>query len=256
MKIIGLIAVRMKSSRLKKKALLCVNEIPLIIHLLNRLKDSEMMDDVILCTSTNPDDQILIDIAEKNGFKSFAGDEDDVLHRFICAAQTEHADVAVRITGDNPLTDPGVIDQMIKSHLATGADYTRMDKLPVGITAEVISVSALKRAFSMAEDSGYSEYMTYYFVNYPEIFMLNIIEAPEILARRSYRLTVDYQEDYELIKRIFEHFTGNNDFTIYDVIEYLDKNPQIAGINSNIKVESANLEINTRLKTSDTDERH
>src|SRR3990172_272399 len=102
-KVIGLVAVRMKSSRLKGKALLDLNGKPLILQLLLRLKNSTNMDDIVLCTSAHPDDRALLLIAQENGFKSFAGSEDDVMDRFIRAGEREKADVIVRITGDNPL---------------------------------------------------------------------------------------------------------------------------------------------------------
>lgn len=249
MRVIGLVAVRMKSSRLLRKALLDLNGRPLIIQLLSRLKRSNTLDDIVLCTSTNPDDSVLLDIAKENGHKAFAGSEDDVMDRFLKAGWAENADIIVRITGDNPLTDPQAIDLMVESHINNKADYTRMDGLPIGVTAEVINFDALKKAFKLAEDSGFSEYMTYYFVDYPNIFSLNIINAPEEINRPGYRLTVDYPEDYELIKTIFGHFGQMSDVSLEKIVRYLDENPEIAGINSEVEVPAGDLFINTRLKT-------
>lgn len=248
MRVIGLVAVRMKSSRLKNKAMLNLNGKPLILQLLLRLKKSKRMTDVVLCTSKRPDDRILLEIAGKNGFKAFAGSEDDVMDRFIRAGEKEKADIIVRITGDNPLTDPGIIDRMIESHIGSGADYTRVDNLPIGVTAEVISFTALKKAFQMAEDSGYSEYMTNYFVEYPEVFRLNILQPDENTKRSQYRLTVDYQEDYELMQKIFGHFNKSAWFSLEDVIKFLDDNPDIAGINARITPTKIDGSVNTRLK--------
>lgn len=246
---VGLVAVRMKSSRLKKKALLDLNGKPLILQLFSRLKKSKKMDDIVLCTSTHPDDRVLIELANQNGLKYFAGSEDDVMDRFIRAGERENADVIVRITGDNPLTDPGIIDTMIESHIESGADYTRMDNLPVGVTAEVITFMSLKKAFKMAENSGYSEYMTNYFVNYPDIFSLNILQPDDNLRRPDYRLTVDYQADYDLMKKIFSNFKQFPDASLKDIIAFLDKNPGIARMNSSITPIKLDPSINTRLKT-------
>lgn len=250
MKTIGLVAVRMKSSRLKKKALLDLNGKPLILQLLLRLQRSKKMDDIVLCTSIHPDDKILLELAEDNGFKSFAGSEDDVMDRFIRAGERENADIIVRITGDNPLTDPEIIDTMIESHIKSGADYTRMDNLPVGVTAEVITFTSLKKAFTMAEDSGYSEYMTNYFVEYSDIFRLNIMQPDDDFKRPNYRLTVDYPEDYKLMQIIFNDFKQFSDISIKDIIAFLDSNPKIAQINSNITPIKLGSSINTRLKTN------
>jgi len=246
MRVIGLVAVRTKSIRLKNKATLNLNGKPLILQLLLRLKRAEKLDDIVLCTSTHPDDKILLKIANENGFKSFAGNEDDVMDRFIKAGERERADVIVRITGDNPLTDPELIDTMIESHIDSKADYTRIDNLPVGITTEATTFSSLKKAFQMAEDSRQSEYMTNYFVDNPQFFKLNILQPDDEIRRPQYRLTVDYPEDYELMKKIFSNFKGKETFSIRDVIKFLDNNPKIANINSNIK--PLKISVNTRLK--------
>jgi len=249
MRIIGLVAVRMKSSRLKNKALLDLNGKPMILQLLSRLRRARSLDDIVLCTSIHPDDQVLLRIAQENGFKSFAGDEDDVMNRFIKAGEKEHADIIVRITGDNPLTDPETIDNLVESHLKNGSDYSRIDNLPIGVTAEAIRVGVLKEAFERAEDSKFSEYMTFYFIQYPELFSINILEADEGLRRPQYRLTVDYLEDYKLMKAIFSHFASREWFSIVDVVRFLDDNPAIAGINSGIAQTKADPSTNTKLRT-------
>lgn len=254
MRVIGLVAVRMKSSRLENKALLDLNGKPLILQLLLRLRKSKRLDDIVLCTSTHLDDEILLEIARENGFKSFAGSEDDVMDRFIKAGKEEGADIIVRITGDNPLTDPELIDVIIESHINSDADYTRIDNLPVGITAEVISFAALKKAFRMVEDSKYSEYMTYYFVKNPEIFRLNILQPDERIRRPQYRLTVDYPEDYELMKKIFENFDNKEYLSLVDIVNYLDMNPSISNINANVKQIALDPSINIKLKKGGTNE--
>jgi len=253
LKTIGLVAVRIKSSRLKNKATLDLNGKPLILRLLLRLRRCKNLTDIILCTSVHPDDQVLLKIADENGFKSFAGDEDDVMNRFIKAGEREHADTIVRITGDNPLTDPEIIDNMLESHLKNNADYSRVDNLPIGVTAEVISLVALKKAFELAEDSKSSEYMTLYFMNNPGVFKLNILQPNENAKRPQYRLTVDYQEDYELMKMIFSNFAQKEMFSIVDVVKFLDKNPEVAIINANVVQTEIDQSINTNLRIDQKD---
>jgi len=247
MKVVGLVAVRMKSSRLKKKALLDLNGQPLIVNLLRRLKGAKRLDDIVVCTSVNPDDRVLLEIAQQQGFKSFAGSEDDVMERFLEAGKREHADVIIRITGDNPLTDPGIIDAMVESHLKTGADYTRMDNLPAGVTAEVITLAALQKAYDLAVNSSYSEYMTYYFVNYPKIFRLNIMAADRSVSRPGYRLTVDYPEDYDVMNKIFTHFKNTPAVSLPNVIQFLDEHPEIVQVNADKKPAPLDPDINTEL---------
>lgn len=250
MKVAGLVAVRRKSSRLKDKALLDLNGKPLILRLLLRLKKSRKMDDIVLCTTTLPEDQLLVKIASENGFKSFAGSEEDVMDRFIQTGEREEADIIIRITGDNPLTDPGIIDLMVQEHTKSSSDYTRMDNLPSGITSEVITFSALKKAFKLAEESKNSEYMTWYFTKNPGVFKLNVLQPEDALKRPQYRLTVDYPEDYELMKQIFHHFKNKQDFTIKEVINFLDDNPDIAGINAQVSRQQVDFSINTKLRVA------
>ena len=248
MRTVGLIAVRMKSSRLKQKALLDLNGKPLILHLLTRVRSAMRIDEVVLCTSIHPDDGMLLKIAEENGFRYFAGSEVDIIDRFVSAGEAEGADIIVRITGDNPLTDPGVTDRLIESHIAVRADYTRMDNLPIGITPEVITFSAMKTLYEKAEDTSYSEYLTCYFLDHPEVFKINVLQAPDDLSRPDYRLTVDYAEDYMLIKAIFWRFRQLRRFEIKDVIKFLDAHPDIAAINSQTPPARIPPTLNTRLK--------
>lgn len=250
MKIVGLVAVRRRSLRLKDKALLDLDGKPLILQLLIRLRKSRKMDDIILCTTTLPEDQLLVKIASENGFKYFAGSEEDVMARFIQAGEKEKADIIIRITGDNPLTDPGIIDHMVEEHIKSDADYTSMDNLPSGITAEVISFPALKKAFRLAEESKNSEYMTWYFTKNPGFFKSNMLQPEDELKRPQYRLTVDYPEDYELMEIIFQHFKANQDFSIKEVIKFLDNNPNIARINSQVSQKKADISINTSLRAA------
>ncbi len=139
---------------------------------------------------------------------------------------------------------------MVDSHIKSSADYTRTDNLPIGVTAEVITFTSLKKAFKLAENSGYSEYMTNYFVESPDVFKLNIIVPDDNLRKPEYRLTVDYPEDYELMKKIFLHLRQPRQLSIKNVIKFLDDNPEVAKINSLIKPNPLDQSINTGLKTA------
>ena len=248
MRVVGLVAVRMKSTRLKQKALLDLNGLPLILQLLRRVKCARRVDDIVLCTSTHPDDAILLKITEENGFKRFAGSESDIIHRFVKAGEIEQADVIVRVTGDNPFTDPEILDTLIKSHLETDADYTRMDRLPIGITPEVINMSAMKTLLERAEDRSHSEYLTLFFLDHPEVFKINVLDAPETLARPDYRLTVDYPEDYLLIKEVLRFCIRLDTFGTRDIIRFLDSHPEIAGMNARVPLSKIPPSLNTRLR--------
>ena len=202
-----LIAVRMKSSRLRSKAFGDIVGKPLIVHLIERMKRVTMAGKIVLCTSTHPDDKALVDVARQEGILAFAGSELDVMKRFIDAAEENYLKVVVRTTGDNPLTDPENIDRMIQEHLEGGFEFSKSEYLPLGVNAEVISVATLKRAYDTAEDTSLTEYMTTY-LKRPDIFKVHVVKNtdPFYANRALIRLTVDYENDLKLVNRIYDEF--------------------------------------------------
>ena len=110
MKTVILVAVRLHSKRLPRKALIRVGKKTILEHLINRVRRARESENIIICTSTHPSDGELIKLAEKIGVTWFAGSENDVLGRFIEAAEWIGAETVVHVTGDNPLTEPEVID--------------------------------------------------------------------------------------------------------------------------------------------------
>ena len=235
MKTVALIQVRMKSIRLPKKALVMIEDKPLIEHIIERLKRAEMLGSIVLCTSTHKDDRVLLELAEKVGVRSFAGSEDDVLDRFIKAAEREKADVIVRVNGDNPLIDPHSIDEMVRHHLETGVDFTGMDGFPLGTSAQVVSLDTLKKAHELPGSHEHGEYMTAYIRN-PEHFKIRILPAEDSMTRPQYRLTVDTSEDLELMREIYKRlYQAGQIVELSDVIKLLDAHPELIQINANIE---------------------
>lgn len=249
MKTVVLIAVRMKSERLPKKAIAEVEGKPLIEHIIERLKTVKVPRSVVLCTSTHPEDEMLVDMAKKNGINWFRGSEDDVLDRFIKAAETEGADTIVRTTGDNPLTDPIYIDKTVTHHLNTGAEYTFVEGLPTGTECEVISVDALKKCRRMAHNPKLSEYMTLYFRD-SGIFRTSQVMAEPDVCRPQYRLTVDTPEDLKLIRKIYQRlYAGERVFSLSEVVKLLDENPNLRAINAHLRPKQVKMYfVNGKMK--------
>lgn len=235
-----LIAVRLKSKRLPKKALTDIEGKTLIERLIKHMKLSSVRP-IVLCTSRHPEDKILVEIAKKENIRWFAGDEDDVLLRFINAAEATGADTIVRITGDNPLTDHEILDKMVVQHLNLHPDYTYVEGLPEGTKPEVISVEALKKCHKLAENPNLSEYMTLYFKDSKMFKTHKIVASPE-LYRPQYRLTVDTEADLRLVREIFKQL-GQRAYQLIEVVKLLDKNPGLAQINSHIKSKKVILKI-------------
>ena len=232
-----LVAVRMKSTRLPRKALIEIQGKTIIEHLLERVKAARMPNVVVVCTSTHPDDAILIDIAKKARVKWFAGSEEDVMERFLGAARQERVDIIVRVTGDCPLVDPEYIDKAIAHLAAKDADYVRVVNMPIGTGCEVFTTKALEKADNYAIDPNYSEYMSFYFLNNPEMFHIEEVECDESVKRPDYRLTIDQIADIHLMEEIYQRlYQGGRIFPLKEVMELLDSNPKLVEINKEIKL--------------------
>ena len=231
-----LIAVRMKSSRLTNKALVNIVGKTVISHLIERMKRAKMVGNIILCTSTHPDDKVLLDIADEEGILKFAGSELDVMDRFIKASEEYGIKTIVRVTGDNPLTDPENIDRMIEIHYKGKYDFTKSEYFPLGVNAEVISLYTLKKAHQLAMDTNLTEYMTSY-LKRPDIFKIHTTKNYDEFfnGRALIRLTVDFDKDLHVMNKIYGHlYNDNPNFTIREVLEYLDSNPEVLDINNNM----------------------
>lgn len=244
-KTVVLIAVRMHSKRLPRKALLPLAGRPAIEHLIERVKQAKIPAAAVLCTSTHPDDAVLVEVADRMGIKWFRGSEEDVMQRFLDAAIREVADVVVRITGDDILIDPTFLDRAIGHHLAKNADYTAYPDLPKGMEAEVISVSALRTAHELAEDPSFTEYMTSY-LRRPDIFRVSNMPVEE-RYRRSFRLTLDTEEDYRLLKTVFDGLSRPGKIiTTEEILDFLDRRPELAAMNASVCLKSGVINTNLR----------
>lgn len=224
-KVIACVIVRMKSTRLPKKALADVQGKPLLLRLVENIRQAKRIDDVVICTSTHPDDTVLLDLARQWGVPAIAGSEDDVVERMLQAARTHQADVVIRVTGDNLFTDPDVTDMLIEQMEAANGDYARMNGLPLGVTSEVMTVEAMHRLQAVIPDPVYSEYMTLYAFQ-PDQFKCVVPEAPPNIYRPNYSLTVDTPADLALLQDIFKTLSDGACIpALNEVTAYLDEKP-------------------------------
>ena len=241
-KVVILIQARVKSRRLPQKVLLPIEDKLLIEHVIERLKKTEIPEATLLCTSSHPDDRVLIEIAERNKIGWFAGSEEDVLSRFIQAAERSQADVVVRTTGENPLIDPFYLDRAVQEHLERGVEYTSVEGLPSGVRAEVIAAPALRKAHQLADNPEKSEYMTLYFRE--DFFKVHFVEAEERLKRPQYRLTVDTPQDIELMRQIYKAlYKPGEIIPLEEAIRFLDNHPELVAINSHIMPKKVKREV-------------
>lgn len=236
------VSARMRSTRCPGKAIAPLAGKPLIEHLFERLAVLELP--VVLATSVDPENDVLVELAEQLSIPVFRGDENDVLGRHVALAEAFHADHVVRVTGDNPLTDIPLIEDLVARQLAANADYTYVpgDALLIGILSEVVSRRALERSHRNGDDRHRSELMTLYIKENPDEFAIVRVELPEELYRPEYRLTVDEPDDLVLMERIFDTlYRSDAVLQAVDAIRLLDREPELAEINEHIRHSAANF---------------
>lgn len=203
MKNVACIIARTNSSRLPKKVLRDVGGLRLIEYIINKTKKSQLVDEIYLCTSVDESDKVLLDIAKGCGIKSYAGSLDSVIDRMLNVAKIENADNVIRITGDNIFTDEVYLDIMLKYHIKNDAHYTRIEKLPIGITPEVMKVEALKKCYSLMNPDE-SQYLMLYMFQ-PEIFKCLVILPEKQHQKPNMILTVDNASDFERTLTIIDN---------------------------------------------------
>ena len=220
------IAVRLKSKRLKRKALLDLGGQPAISILIEKLLSKFTKDKIVLCTSELEVDDDLVDLCKTNSIQFFRGPPDDVMGRFLLAETSFPASRIVRVTGDNPLTDPTLIQKMLQHHKNHDSEYTFTNSFPIGTRAEIIETSALKRIHKQLMAPENSEYMTY-MLNRPDKLRIECYQAPEIdKTYPNVSVTLDNQEDYERLKSIFL-YSNNRIPSTDDLMAWCRDNHQI-----------------------------
>ena len=155
MKVLCLLQARMDSERLPGKIMKEISGIPIIGHILRNLSYSKKIDEIIVATTTNSSDDILVNYLDKHNWKYFRGDENDVLLRYAKALKQFPADYVVRITADNPLTDPEMVDSVIEQAILTKSDYSTnhlIKTFPLGYGVEVISAQTLLNIVKLTQN--------------------------------------------------------------------------------------------------------
>ncbi|MEO8209971.1 MAG: glycosyltransferase family protein [bacterium] len=231
------IAARMGSERMPGKVLKELAGIPSLVHIFNILKETKRIDDFIVLTTFLAEDDIICDVCEKNSVKFFRGPVNDVLDRFKGAAELFKPDRIIRVTGDDPLMDPGIIDRVIEEHCEGNYDYTSNmveRTYPRGMDTEVIEYNALEKSWKSTSDKDDKEHVTLYIRRHPELFKIHSVRK-EGRQFDDLRLCLDTEEDLKLITEIYDSIYSNRPIKLDEIIELLDKNPRLKKINSDIQ---------------------
>jgi spore coat polysaccharide biosynthesis protein SpsF len=234
MKIGYLITGRMKSTRLPKKLTLEINNRQIIRWMIDRIKTAKSVDEIILCTSENPQDDILERIAIEENIKVFRGHEDDVIQRLYDASVYFELDYALNITADCPLVSVEYIEEIVRVYKETNADFIRTLDLPHGFFSYGLKIDAMRKVCEIKEGIE-TEVWGRYFTD-TGLFNVIDVEIPEELIRKDFRLTLDYQADFDFFSKIYHHFGVDTYKTdIKEIIDFLDLNPEIVNINKDLK---------------------
>lgn len=228
-----LITGRMKSTRLKEKLTLPLNNVEVIVQMIRRAKLVIEPCNIIIATSKNPQDDILMELANREGVKCFRGHEEDVIARLHAAAIDNELEYFINITADCPLFGYDYLEMIYNLLLDEKADLVTSLDLPHGIFTYGIRTSALSKIIEIKKTEN-TEVWGDYFYNNTETF--KVVKLPvEEEEQRKYRLTLDYPEDYEFFKKIYDHF-GELTYrqTSKEIITFLDSQPKIVDINKNV----------------------
>ena len=239
-----IIQARTGSTRLPRKMILPFYENEGIFSLLlKKLTSAFDKNDIILATSTNPNNDILVEIAERYEVNYYRGSENDVLRRFIDAAKEFEAENIIRVCADNPFLDVFYIELLMEKFEQFNCDYLSYmtsDGIPsikthYGFWAEAVKLSALEKVRELTNENLYHEHVTNFIYANRDIFDVNFFEIiPQIDKHKDIRLTIDTQVDFDIQKEIFNKLNNNiPNFTSLNVIDFLEDNPHYLDIMRN-----------------------
>lgn len=234
-RVIAIIQTRMGSMRFPGKSIAEISGKPLLLHIIDRIKASKTIDTIVIATTHLLEDDVLEKLATENHIACYRGSTDDVLDRFYQAAKKFKADVIVRITADDPFKDPYILDLCVIYLLEhSGLDYvsnTMKPTYPEGLDIEVFRFRSLEIAWGSAKLPSEREHVTPFIWKNPDIFHCANIENDEDLS--SYRWTLDYKEDLQFTKEVYEKLNDKGIFHMYDILDLLKRYPYLSKINDN-----------------------
>ncbi len=237
-KIVLIIQARMSSTRLPGKSMMPLANKPLVYRMVERLKKCNHVDEIVIATSDQPEDQVLVDLAKELEVSYFQGNLLDVRDRYLKAAEKFQAKFIIRIPADNPMPDSNEIDKLVKFHLEHNPSGFSSNLAQVnnsgyldGIGAEIFSTKLLQESVARSSSETVKEHVHRNFFDYATQTPVDDTwcpvaspKAPAELQRPDIILDVNTMDDYTKIKRIYDHlYPRNPNFTTVDVIKLIDK---------------------------------
>lgn len=225
--VVAVLQARVSSSRLPGKVLKPLAGRPMLERHLERLFRARTLDRIVVATSDQASDEPIAALCERLGVACFRGSLNDVLERLVEAARPYAPAHLVRLTGDCPLADPQVIDQVVELHRASGADYTcnvYPPTFPDGLDVEAMRWAVIEAAAREAVEPYQREHATQFILKHPERFRIENLARDVDLS--GMRWTVDEPEDYEVAAAIYAAlYEAKPDFATADILAWLAANP-------------------------------
>jgi len=235
MRIVAIIQARMGSTRLPGKTLEKIAGMTMLERVVRRTAASRLISEVTVATTVSPHDDVIYDASSGIGCRCFRGSEQDVLDRYLRAADEFESEIVVRITSDCPLIDAAVVDRVITAFLDEAPDYasnTLERTYPRGLDTEVLSRAALERAWREADQPYQREHVTPFIWQQPSLFRLLSVTDNEDHSR--HRWTVDTIDDLRFVRSIYERWPNREEPGWRDVLHMVDSDPVLASINAHV----------------------
>lgn len=239
------ITVRSGSTRLPGKCYLEIDGVPNIVRVINIAKKSKEANIAVLCTTQLPEDDRLCELAKENNILFHRGSVEDKLDRWLQAAKETETEFFVTLDADDLFADPGLIDQAIEQYNDTQADFIEAKGLVCGAFSYGLKAWAVKRVCDI-KDTTDTEMIEAYFKDTGK-FKCEVLKSVDpVFERPELRMTLDYREDFEFFTTVVKAL--GKDFTLYDVIAYLDAHPEVVQINQSLQAKFlANQKAKTKL---------
>ena len=219
------ISVRTGSTRLPKKSILKIKGKYTIEYVIDSVKKSKYADEIVLCTTEKINDTMLCNIAEKNDIKFHCGDEHDKLKRWYSAAKKFDVEFFVTVDGDDLFYDVGLSDLCFEQI----EDNDFVDGQGLYNDTYGYKTTTIKTILDLAKNKVVEPHEVVDYLKDTELKVSNLVNVPDILKKKNIRMTLDYQEDFDFFKTIIENI--NDDFTLNDVLSYIDNNKSVIDIN-------------------------
>jgi spore coat polysaccharide biosynthesis protein SpsF len=237
--IVAIVQARMGSTRLPGKVLKDIGGATTLSRVVDRLRRSRFIEKLLVATTDEPADDVIVKLCQRHSVAVFRGDEKDVLDRYHRAAQFSHAKIVVRITSDCPLIDPEITDKTIQAFLDARPDYVSnalVRTYPRGLDTEVMTTQALERCWRGATQSYQRAHVTPYIYENPDLFKIHSVKEERDFS--SHRWTLDSPEDLVLIRAVYERMGNDDRFSWRDVLALLEREPALAELNRHVTMKA------------------